>query len=411
MTIKTERSAHSSERVKSCSSDNTSSDTSDRFAYKQKREKRRGGFSRGGPAMLVYVQETRRGSKANNTFTNSYSPNQNSYPSSYPPSGNVLPPPSMYNPNMLPNYPGPLRPKQSSPFRPPVPPFMPSNMNQVPTCVPAYPSIPSSYKHSPYNSFTASPPSFNAPPPTFSHQTSPAYGNMTPSLPSMPGVYPLKQDNNQDKWTFDPQLGPGQYKMTNGNANNGVPSYHTMASTLNNMTTALNNLTYSQPLYTSQVQSSYSYPNLVQSTVPYPTQPCACDTCNPPEPVQPQSPTEGIYTMNRSSVSSSKSSGTQTPEKEDLLSEIRTTPSPPKSVSSLSDDTKMSRPTVYNESNLPTFTMDAGDVSAFMEMANDYARFEETFQNEKAFIRKQIPCRNLTQTGVCPYGETCWFNH
>lgn len=26
------------------------------------------------------------------------------------------------------------------------------------------------------------------------------------------------------------------------------------------------------------------------------------------------------------------------------------------------------RPTVYNESNLPTFTMDAGDVSAFMEV-------------------------------------------
>jgi len=372
--------------------------------------------------MLVYVQESgRRGSKVTPSYNQAY-------PSSYPPS--VLPPPPMYNQNMMPNYPGPLRPTKQS-FQPPVPPFIPNTLSSVPTCGTTFPNMAnmnSNYKTNPYNSFmgspsyTTSPPSYSAPPPpTFSHST-PPYPNMAPSMPSMPGIYPLKAE---DKWTFNNQgqfyemspnkmSNPGQYKMSNGN--NTVPSYQAMTSTLNNMTSALNNLTYSQPLYTpSMVQSSY--PNLVQSAVPYPTQSCSCETCNPTEPqsptVQPQSPTEGVYVRNRSSVSSSKSSGTQTPEKEELLrasrASPRATPSPPKSVGS--DDNKLSRPTVYNESNLPTFTMDAGDVSTFMEMANDYAKFEETFQNEKAFIRKQIPCRNLTQTGACPYGETCWFNH
>ncbi|KAL5270798.1 hypothetical protein ACHWQZ_G001466 [Mnemiopsis leidyi] len=71
------------------------------------------------------------------------------------------------------------------------------------------------------------------------------------------------------------------------------------------------------------------------------------------------------------------------------------------------------RPLLSCDQNNPTFSLDPDSLARVMGMAHRENREqnEQLFLAEKRQIRKKIPCRNLSQSGYCHFGETCWFNH
>ncbi|XP_063688931.1 DNA-directed RNA polymerase II subunit RPB1-like [Bolinopsis microptera] len=411
----------------------------ERFAYKNRRkdQRKKPAFPKsGGPSILVYVKDDPRKNSNKNMYQHygllphlPFLPpvpsNQGFDPLRMPyinPSLMMFPPLPPLPPHLLQNpfpqqrqrtYSSPTLPNYSStqanyttqqmPNFTPTPTFtFASNYTTTPNSVPqttsasVYPpgTNPAFEMPAPtgtktdtnqFNPFPTTLPctmAYHLPTPYYTLPTGPVTGQRTPQQNPLP-QNPLPQNPLPGQLDQNPYV--AQSRMTNstsGSKTKFSPQYSPAQIPVK--TGQVDSSTQSSPLSAEQFQDSSpvtnqppSYPNAYSAK-------CNCEQC------------QSSPTGSDSSISTNDSGYIEGG----------------KSFSAFKDDSG-ERPLLFCDQNNPTFSLDPASLSHYMGMARreNIDRNEHLFLDEKRQIRKKIPCRNLSQTGVCQFGETCWFNH